>query len=72
MDVEALDHGTTILRDKFGNALELLIASVGLLLLMVCANLAGCRCCTARGERGDLRTLGCGRDARAAGRKTVI
>src|SRR5580700_349228 len=41
MDVDALDHGTSILRDKFGNALELLIASVSLLLLMVCANLAG-------------------------------
>jgi hypothetical protein len=36
-----LGHGTSILRDKFGKALELLIASVSLLLLMVCANLAG-------------------------------
>jgi predicted permease len=41
MDVDALDRGTSILRDKFGSALELLIASVSLLLLMVCANLAG-------------------------------
>jgi predicted permease len=41
MEVDPLDRGTSILRDKFGNALELLIASVGLLLLMVCANLAG-------------------------------
>jgi predicted permease len=41
MEVDSLDHGTSILRDKFGNALELLIASVSLLLLMVCANLAG-------------------------------
>jgi predicted permease len=41
MEVDALDHGTSILRDKFGNALELLIAAVALLLLMVCANLAG-------------------------------
>ena len=41
MDVDPLDRGTSILRDKFGSALELLIASVGVLLLMVCANLAG-------------------------------
>ena len=41
MDVDPLGRGTSILRDKFGNALELLIASVSLLLLMVCANLAG-------------------------------
>ena len=41
MDLDPLDRGTSILRDKFGNALELLIASVSLLLLMVCANLAG-------------------------------
>ena len=41
MLVEPLAHGTSILRDKYGNALELLIAAVALLLLMVCANLAG-------------------------------
>jgi predicted permease len=41
VEVDSLDRGTSILRDKFGNALELLIASVALLLLMVCANLAG-------------------------------
>jgi len=41
MEVDPLDRGTSILRDRFGNALELLIASVSLLLLMVCANLAG-------------------------------
>ena len=41
MEVIPLAHGTSILRDKFGNALELLVAAVSLLLLMVCANLAG-------------------------------
>lgn len=41
MEVDTLDRGTSILRDRYGNALVLLIASVSLLLLMVCANLAG-------------------------------
>ena len=41
LEVIPLEHGTSILRDKFGNALELLVAAVALLLLMVCANLAG-------------------------------
>jgi len=41
LEVDPLDRGTSILRDRFGNALEMLIASVGLLLLMVCANIAG-------------------------------
>ncbi|HLH37801.1 MAG TPA: ABC transporter permease [Bryobacteraceae bacterium] len=41
MELAPLEHGTSILRDKFGTALELLIAAVSLLLLMVCANVAG-------------------------------
>jgi len=41
MDLEPIPRGVSVLRDKFGTALELLVASVGLLLLMVCANVAG-------------------------------
>jgi predicted permease len=39
--LDSLQYGTSILRQKFSGALRLLIASVGLLQLMVCANLAG-------------------------------
>jgi predicted permease len=41
MEIEPLDRGVSILRDKFGTALKLLVASVGLLMLMACANVAG-------------------------------
>ncbi len=41
MELEPLGRGVSILRDKFGTTLKLLVASVGLLLLMVCANVAG-------------------------------
>jgi predicted permease len=41
LDLDPLDRGTSILRDRFGNALALVTASAGLLLLMVCANVAG-------------------------------
>ena len=41
IQLDPLEHGLSILRQKFGGALRLLIASVALLQLMVCANLAG-------------------------------
>lgn len=41
MQLEPIERGVSILRDKFGTALMLLVASVGLLLLIVCANVAG-------------------------------
>jgi predicted permease len=39
--LEPLEHGVSILRDRFALALKLLIGCVGLLLLMVCSNVAG-------------------------------
>jgi len=47
--LDPLGHGTSILRQRFSGALRLLIASVSLLQLMVCANLAGLL--VARGAR---------------------
>jgi predicted permease len=47
--LDPLEHGTSLLRQRFSGALRLLIASVALLQLMVCANLAGLL--VARGAR---------------------
>jgi len=41
MALEPLAHGVSIMREKFGGAIELMGALVALLLLMVCANVAG-------------------------------
>ncbi len=41
MALDPLERGVSILRDRFGDALKLLMASVGLLLLIVCSNVAG-------------------------------
>jgi predicted permease len=39
--LDPLEHGVSILRDRFGLALKLLIGCVALLLFMVCSNVAG-------------------------------
>jgi predicted permease len=39
--VQSLAHGTSTLRENFGSVLKLLLASAGLLLLVVCSNVGG-------------------------------
>ncbi len=39
--LDPLERGTSILRERFGGSLEILMASVGLLLLLVSTNIAG-------------------------------
>jgi predicted permease len=41
LQVESLEHGASVLRERFGLALELLAGSAGLLLLLLCSNVAG-------------------------------
>ena len=41
MFLDPLEHGVSILRDRFGLAIKLLAGCVGLLLMMVCSNVAG-------------------------------
>ncbi|HEY3743738.1 MAG TPA: ABC transporter permease [Bryobacteraceae bacterium] len=41
MQVERIDRGVSVLRTQFAGALELLMGGVGLVLLMVCSNVAG-------------------------------
>jgi ABC-type antimicrobial peptide transport system permease subunit len=41
MGLEPLDRGVSLLRDRLGDVLKLLMASVTLLVLIVCSNVAG-------------------------------
>lgn len=41
LQVESIERGVSILRDRFGPALQLLAGSSGLLLLLMCSNVAG-------------------------------
>jgi predicted permease len=41
LKVESIERGVSLLRDRFGLALQLLAGSAGLLLLLMCSNVAG-------------------------------
>lgn len=54
VDLDPLNRGISILREKYGGALKLLIALVGVLLLIVCANVAGLLLARAAARRSEL------------------
>jgi len=41
MGLDTLDRGVSVVRDRYGDVLKLLMASVSLLVLIVCANVGG-------------------------------
>jgi predicted permease len=54
MELDPLERGTSILRERYAGALKLLLSSVGLLLLMVCANVTGLLLTRVTGRREEL------------------
>jgi len=52
--LDPLERGVGVLRDKYGDALRLLTISAGLLLLMVCANVAGLLLAGAAARRSEM------------------
>jgi predicted permease len=54
MELDPLERGISILRDRYAGALTLLLIFVGLLLLMVCANVTGLLLTRVAGRRQEI------------------
>jgi putative ABC transport system permease protein len=54
MELDPLERGISILRERYAGALRLLLMSVGLLLLMVCANVTGLLLTRVAGRREEI------------------
>jgi predicted permease len=54
LEIDPVTRGVSILRDRFGTTLELLIGSAGVLLLMVCSSVAGLLLARAAGRREEI------------------
>jgi putative ABC transport system permease protein len=54
MELDPLERGVSILRERYAGALSLLIVSVGLLQLMVCANVTGLLLTRIASRRGEI------------------
>jgi predicted permease len=54
MNLDSLKQGTSILREHFGDVFKLLMACVGLLVLIVCTNVAGLLLARAAGRQQEM------------------
>jgi predicted permease len=54
LELDPLERGISILRERYAGALKLLLISVGLLLLMVCANVTGLLLTRVAGRRDEI------------------